>query len=228
MNYSVDDQPLGLAVHSLPNPQDAAQTPSLATGRWKLLVIAVLCSIPLFAAYIAFLFMQPEGHADFGEFIRPVRPVGSLQGVTLDGVNQPLAQHNGRWLLVSVTDGACAAQCQRQLFIQRQLRETLGDDKQRVARVWLIDDAASVPAPLREAMGEATILRVSSAALKAWLALPDGKALNNYLYVVDPQGNAMMRFPAQVDVEQAGRIRRDLERLLRATAIWTPTPQSPT
>jgi hypothetical protein len=43
--------------------------------------------------------------------------------------------------------------------------------------------------------------------------------------VVDPLGNAMMRFPAQVNVAQASKARHDLERVLRATASWNAAPR---
>jgi hypothetical protein len=33
-------------------------------------------------------------------------------------------------------------------------------------------------------------------------------------------GNWMMRFPAQLDATQAAQAKRDLERLLRASAFW--------
>jgi len=222
MKYQLGDEPLGLAVHSLPDPRDVAQTHSLATGRWKLLSIMLVCSIPVIAAYLTYFFLQPQGHAGLGVFISPARPVLERTGVTLDGTTQPLAALKGRWLLVSVTHGDCNEICQRQLFIQRQLRETLGNDKDRVDRVWLIDDQSPVDAALRAAMAGATVLRVAQQDLNSWLAMPEGGALSDYLFVVDPLGNAMMRFPSQVNIAQAGAMRRDLDRLLRATASWTP------
>ncbi len=224
MSYQPIDEPLGLAVHSLPNPQDAANTEPLLTGRWKLIAIMVVCSLPVIAAYFAYAFVRPQGHAAIGELISPVRPVGTLAGTALDGNSRTLASLKGQWLLVSVGDGSCDAACQRRLFVQRQLRATLGKDKERVARVWLISDQSAVAPALREAMGDAVVLRVSAQALKDWLAVPDSQALTDSLYVVDPLGNAMMRFPAQVDVAQAGKARRDLERLLRATASWNAAP----
>ena len=223
MKFQPDDEPLGMVVHNLPDPGNIGQATTAATGRWKLLAIMLVCSIPVVAAYFAFLYLRPQGAAAFGEFINPIRPVGALSGVSLDGAAQPLAALNGRWLLVSVAGGACDALCQRQLYIQRQLRATLGEDKARVDRVWLIPDQAAVEPALRTAMGDAVVLRVRPAELRDWLAPPPGKELGDYLFVVDPLGNAMMRFPAQVNVEQAARMQHDLERLLRTTAAW-PLP----
>jgi hypothetical protein len=44
--------------------------------------------------------------------------------------------------------------------------------------------------------------------------------LAEHFFVVDPMGNWMMRFPARMDTAGAGRAKRDLERLLRASASW--------
>jgi len=41
--------------------------------------------------------------------------------------------------------------------------------------------------------------------------------LEDHLYLVDPSGNWMMRFPAALDPKQA---RRDVERVLRASSSW--------
>ena len=222
MNYQPADEPLHMTVYSLPEPQDVAQTVSVATGRWKLLAIVVISCIPACLAYFAYLFIQPKGQTGLGTFLTPVRPIGSLQTTALDGSAKSLASLQGRWLLLSVAGAACPAQCQRQLFIQRQLWATLGNDKDRVQRVWLISDNAPLDPVLQQAMGDAAVLRAVPAELSARLGDVAPTALGDYLYVVDPMGNAMLRFPAQVTVAQAGQMHRDLDRVLRATASWIP------
>jgi hypothetical protein len=122
--------------------------------------------------------------------------------------------------LVSVSGGTCNAACQKHLYLQRQLRESVGKDKDRVDWVWLVDDAASVPAELTPALQKATVLRVDAAALAGWLAPAEGQQIADHLYVVDPMGNWMMRFPAAMDASGAAKAKRDLERLLRASASW--------
>lgn len=224
MSYQSKDEPLGLAVHSLPNPQDAAQTAPALAGRWKLIAIMVLCSLPVVAAYYAYYFVRPQGHAGIGELIRPVRPVGELSGVQADGSARAMASLKGKWLLVAVGESACETACQRQLFVQRQLRATLGKEKERVVRVWLVRDQAAVDPVLLEAMADAVVLRVSPQDIQAWLELAPSSPSTDTLYVVDPLGNAMLRFPAQLDAAQASKARRDLERLLRATVSWNASP----
>jgi hypothetical protein len=66
----------------------------------------------------------------------------------------------------------------------------------------------------------ATVLRVPAEQLQTWLQSEQGTTLQDHLYVVDPLGNWMMRFPARIDVDQAPKVKRDMERLLRASAFW--------
>jgi hypothetical protein len=64
---------------------------------------------------------------------------------------------------------------------------------------------------------DAYALRVSASVLSQWLEPAPGQKLSDHLYLVDPMGNWMMRFPADIDATKA---KRDLERLLRASASW--------
>ena len=125
-----------------------------------------------------------------------------------------------QWLLVSVAPAACDALCQSNLYLQRQLRESLGREKDRFDRVWLISDDAPVPDALQPALQGATVLRVPALTLSGWLEPAAGSALSDHLYVVDPMGHWMMRLPPRLGVENASRAKRDLERLLRASRSW--------
>lgn len=220
MTKAVADEPLNLAVYSLPKPHESASATSPLTGRWKLLAIMLICSLPVMVSYLAYFVVRPQGQASFGALIEPVRPVDALVGRGLDGTERPLADLKGQWLLVSVGAGACAPDCQQRLFLQRQLRKTLGKDQERVDWVWLVNDSAPVADSLRQALDDAVVLRVDHASLAHWLLAPNGQTVGDFLYVVDPMGNTMMRFPAQFDGAGAAKARRDLDRLLRASVAW--------
>ena len=108
------------------------------------------------------------------------------------------------------------------MYVQRQLREMLGRDKDRLDKVWLVTDAAEVPTLLRTSVQSAgpagvTVLRADRAALAQWLQPEPGRALEDHLYLVDPMGEWMMRVPVEPDPT---RLKRDLDRLLRASASW--------
>jgi hypothetical protein len=216
------DQPLGLTVHSLPLPQEAAFADGQRTraGRLKMLLVALVCAAPVVASYFAYYVVRPEGRIGYGELIEPQRPIPSLKGTTLDGRTVSLPTLQGQWLLVSVAGGACDALCERHLYLQRQLREGLGKDKDRVDWVWFVTDAAPVRDALKPALEQATVLRVDPAQLAQWLSPAKGRQLAEHLYVVDPMGHWMMRFPPGTDNVSAAKARKDLERLMRASAGW--------
>jgi hypothetical protein len=216
------DQPLGLTVHSLPRPQEAAVADEqrTRTGRWKMLALALICAAPVLASYFTYYVLRPEARRSYGELIEPQRAIPSLTGTTLDGRRVSLPALQGQWLLVSVASGACDAQCERHLYLQRQLREALGKDRDRIDWVWLVTDDTPVRDALKAALQQATVLRVDGAQLAQWLAPTPGGQLQDHLYVVDPMGHWMMRFPPGTDLASAARERKDLERLMRASAGW--------
>jgi hypothetical protein len=119
-----------------------------------------------------------------------------------------------------VADAACDALCEQQLYLQRQLRESLGREKDRMDRVWLVSDAAPDPrAPEQRPAWRDGAARAGDQLAK-WLAPVSGHTLAEHLFVVDPMGNWMMRFPARMDAAGASRAKRDIDRLLRASSSW--------
>jgi len=219
---ALSDAPLALTVHGMPSPegvltQDARRT---RAGRWKMLLLALVCAAPVVASYLSYYVIRPEGRRNFGVLIDPQRPIPAAHATDLSGQPVDLLALQGQWLLVSVAGGACDARCESNLYLQRQLREALGKDKDRMDWVWLVSDQARVPDALRPALSQATVVRVPADELAAWLAPEAGHALNEHLYVVDPLGHWMMRFPANLARADAGRAKRDLERLMRASAGW--------
>lgn len=189
-------------------------------GRWKMLLVLLMCAAPVVASYLAYYVVRPEGRQVFGTLINPQRPLPDLIATSIDGGQVNLRALKGQWLIVTVGSGACEAGCQHYLYLQRQLRESLGREKDRVDRIWLIDDNAPIPAGLEPALEGATVLRVPMAPLGQWLQADKGHAVSEHLYLVDPLGNWMMRFPAKLDMAGAAKAKRDLDRLLRASASW--------
>ena len=221
---------LSLAVHSLPSPEAAAGVSERTRrGRWQMLGVLLACAAPVIASYLAYFgVFRPQARSNYAELIVPARPVpAGLALVDLRGGRVASTGLRGQWLFVVVAGGACDAACERHLWLQRQLHETLGREKDRVDKLWLVDDAAPPRAETLAAIGAAsgaaaglspaTVLRVVRAALAGWLAPAPGRALEDHLYIVDPRGDWMMRAPAEAD---PAKLKRDLEKLLRASAGW--------
>lgn len=190
------------------------------SGRWKMILVMLVCAAPVVASYFTYYVIRPQGLRNFGELINPQRPLPDLATVALDGKPGNLRELKGQWLLVSVDSGNCNQACVQQLYFQRQLRESLGKDKDRLDRVWLVTDEQPLAPALLEGLKQAVVLRVAQAPLAQWLEPAGGHDVSEHLYVVDPLGNWMMRFPANLDLASAAKAKRDLERLLRASSSW--------
>ena len=210
---------LQLSVHSLPSAGPASPQRT-RMGRLKMLLIWAVCAAPVVASYLSYYVVKPQGRINHGTLITPPKPMAAEPGLAFtDLQGQAVAPQalQGQWLLVSVAGGACDAACERQLYLQRQLREVLGRDKDRVDRVWLIPDQAEVRPALLPALAQTWTLRVDAARLSQWLQADAGQTLSSHLYLVDPRGDWMMRFPADADPV---RIKKDLMRLLKASNSW--------
>ncbi|KQV59948.1 hypothetical protein ASC95_00250 [Pelomonas sp. Root1217] len=211
-------EPLTFAVHSLPDPRTTGQQ---RVGRWKMLLVLAMCAAPVVASYFTFYVVKPSGSA-YGELIAPTIDMPADLSLTdLQGRAVAPASLRGQWLLAVVHGSDCPAACERQLFVQRQLREMLGKERARVDKLWLIPDTGTprpeVMAAVSQKGAEVTMLRVPKDRLDAWLKPAPGKALADHFYIVDPMGNWMERAPAEPEPK---KLKADLDKLLRASASW--------
>ena len=214
---SVTDEPLSMSVHSLPEPNLTTLPPS---GHGKLLAMLLACSLPVLLAIFVFFVIKPTGEASFGQLIHPARPMPPVSLLNEKGESVELAQLKGQWLLVTVDSGACAADCAQHLFIQRQLREMLNKDKDRVDRIWLIADDEPIKADVQPLLADTTLLRAPTSVLQTWLGNMPLADASQQLFVIDPQGHAMLRLPADMNGKQASAAKNMLQKLLMASVVW--------
>ena len=185
----------------------------------KLYLVIACCAAPVLASYFAYYFVRPEARSNYGELIEPQRPMPDLTLSTLDGRPFDTKSLRGKWLMLMVADGACPKACVDRLYHLRQVRLTTGKDRDRVTRVWLISDAAPLSTTLMREYDGTEMLRARPAELERWLGADPGASASRYaerIYMVDPLGNLMMRFPEDAD---PNKTKRDLSKLLRASRI---------
>lgn len=214
-------EPITLTVHALPSPQQMLQRQRTRHGRLKMLVVLLVCAAPVVASYLTFYVIRPSaGTGAYSSLIQPSVSTPDLPARSLDGQVVALRSLKGQWLIVAVAGGDCTAACEKHLFMQRQLREMTGRERERIDKVWLVADDAAVKPALRGALEASPgmhILRLPPAALAAWLRAEQGRALDDHLYLIDPMGEWMMRTPVDAD---PAKVKRDIDRLLRASASW--------
>jgi hypothetical protein len=180
--------------------------------RAKLLLLFSLFVLPMVASFIAYKFVRPEATANYGELLLPPATITKQPFNRLDGGGFVFRELEGRWALVTSDSGACAAPCAEKLAAMRQVRIALGRNATRVERIFVVDDLQA-PSPAALAPFDGTIVAVTRPGLQ----LPAG-AVNDraHIYLVDPRGNVMMRWPATA---QLPRMKKDLDRLLKASQI---------
>ena len=218
---AASEEPLGLTVHAMPVPDAQALRRRTVSGRMKMMLVLLACAAPVIASYFTYYVIRPEGRTNYGALVQPPRPVpATLPLRELDGSPVPAASLRGQWLLVVAGAAACDAACEQRLLMQRQLREMLGRERDRLDKVWLVTDEAAPRPELLQALASGVpvrVLRVPEADLVRWLEPQAGRALAEHLYIVDPMGMWMMRMPP---APEPSKVKRDLERLLRASSSW--------
>jgi hypothetical protein len=163
--------------------------------RLKLAGIFLACAAPFALAWMAYVFGWASGTtANYGELIAP-RPLAGA----------PFEALRGKWVLVTADAAACGAGCENNLYLMRQVRRAQGKDMGRIERLWLLADAATPRPELLAAIDGTRVAAYRDAAI------PSGS-----IYLIDPLGNLMMRFPRDAD---GSRMIRDLQRLLKASSV---------
>jgi cytochrome oxidase Cu insertion factor (SCO1/SenC/PrrC family) len=193
-------------------PRAAAPEPTgTRRGRLVLAAIFAVSAMPLVAALLAYNFFPPAGRTNYGELVEP-RPLPPVVLQRLDGRSFTLAELRGKWVMLQADEAACGTPCQEKLFDMRQVRLAQGDNMRRVERVWLVLDAGR-PAPEVARLHEGAVVARATPELLAALPAAD---VRDHVYLLDPLGNLVLRFPKHADPK---RMIKDLERLLKYSGI---------
>ena len=196
-------------------------------GRWKLLMVLAVCAAPMIFSYVAYYVVKPSSRNNFGALIDPrEHPIPALQATTLDARPASLDAFKGKWVMLKVGPSACAKDCMDQMFAIQQLRSMQGKAMDRIERVWLITDAAPLETMLMRQLDGVHMLRAPGDVVAKWLPVEQGANAADSIFLIDPLGNLMMRFPAvpagaaEADkVQHYASIKKDIAKLLKASAI---------
>lgn len=186
-------------------------------GRWKLLAVIAICAAPLIFSYLTYYVIKPTGRTNYGALLDPrVYPMPALDSTTLDGKPSGLDAYKGKWIMLHADGADCQDKCKRKLFEMRQLRLMQGKEMDRIERVWLITDDQPLETLLMREFDGMRMLRVKPEALKAWLPAEPDTVISDHIYMIDPHGNLMMRFPKDAD---PSKVKKDIDKLLKASSI---------
>ena len=184
-----------------------------------LIVLVLVCATPAFGPYLLWFFWKPGEYSNYGELVQSVvLPDVALEPLVpvMPPVPQEAPTLRGKWFLVMADGAECDARCEHKIWQLRQLRTMQGKEMERVERVWLLDDRSDPAARLHEPYAGTWVVRRPPQALLDALPVQSGSTLRDHLWLVDPLGNLMMRYPPDAD---ATRIRKDMTRLLKYSRI---------
>jgi cytochrome oxidase Cu insertion factor (SCO1/SenC/PrrC family) len=199
-------------MSSSPTNTHAPDAAKRNKARLTLAAIFAVFAAPLVAAIMAFNFWRPATTSNYGELLSP-RPLPALQLSTLDGKAFTLESLRGKWLMLHLNQGGCGSGCREALYHMRQIRIAQGKHLDQVERVFFLLDNQTPPPELRREFDGTRFLRLAdAAALPAPLREPNAA---ERVFLVDPVGQLMMRYPPGAD---PARIVKDLKRLLKVSA----------
>jgi hypothetical protein len=186
------------------------------SGRLQLILLALLFAAPPLLALLFYFVpaLQPEARTNYGELVQPVIPLPEIQW--RDAAGNPVDRQRllGRWTLLYPAEIDCELRCEQDLYNLRQLRLLLNDKRSRVQRVLAVvepGDLGGLAERLQPAHADLKVVAVPAQDQPLFHAQPAGT-----VWVIDPLGNVMMRYPPDPDLR---RMLRDIKRLLRLSQI---------
>jgi len=183
------------------------------SGRLQLLLVAAVFLGPLlFAAWMYYGgdSVQPEGRTNHGALLEPIANLADeLPGSAI----HPHYQQS--WVLLYSYDTACDTACRDGLYKLRQSRLMLGKEMDRLTRVFLHGNTP--PDTVFLAEEHAGLVTIEDGRLTRLLVnkKPADLPANGY-YLIDPLGNLVMYFRADLDPSE---MVDDVKRLLKLSRI---------
>lgn len=184
-------------------------------GRLKMLLIFAVCASPVLLGTLAYWFYRSESTTNYGRFIEPQRQAVGLESF------------RGKWVMFTIDSPQCDEFCAKRLYLMRQLRLTQGKDKDRLERVLLLSEPGKAEfltsgveslEKVHEGMHQLFLdadQRARLLGIEGQTLSTDGTA-DKGIYLVDPLGHVMMRFPDDPD---PSRMKKDLGKLLKWSRV---------
>jgi len=194
-------------------PVQPDNTTRQRSARRTLTLLALVCAAPVLASYVAYYWLRPEARINYGELLQ-AGPAPEVVGTRDDGAPFHLSELQGRWVLLIVNGVRCDESCERGLYATRQARTIQGREQDRVLRVLLQPTGA--PPLSSELLAAHPGMIVVQGYSRQWQTLPGAVGLAANIYLLDPRGNLVLRYPADPDIRG---LAKDMERLLRASRI---------
>lgn len=169
---------------------------------------------PIALSYMLFYWGTPSGRVNYGELIKVKKALPDVALRKTNGVTFNISQLRGKWIMLVVDSGECGESCRKKLYYMRQIRLMQKNEMERIERVWLIDDDKIPETDIKEDF-KGTIF-INAQDNKLLKEIPAKISRHDHIYMIDPLGNLMMRFPKDID---PSKMAKDIKRLLKVSQI---------
>lgn len=203
---------------------ETAEKSARKLSRAKMLGLMGLYAAPLIAAWLWFAYVtanEGAGVSVNGELIHPAVPLETFDLKSAEMAAWGLDDIRGKWSMVFFANDSCDESCESVLYNMRQIRLSTGRRMERVQRVLVTPEWEQMHQKLESASeglfvvgGDSTELYVLQSQFDA--AQSEMAACEDCVYLVDPMGNLMMRFPPDLP---PAKILKDLKHLLKISRI---------
>jgi hypothetical protein len=198
----------------------AQQPENLLKHRIKFLALIAVFLSPFIAGWMAlYVFDIKPTSGNYGSLVTPVKKLKWPPLETIDGQLYE-AGFGRKWTLLLFAGDGCAELCRSNLFYMRQLRTLLGRDTLRLQNVLVA--ARPLSEEMKVYLGEFPNVKVvqdyrEAALYRQFYLEGDGEVgATPKMYLVDPDQNLMMHYPAEND---QNRMLDDIKKLLKLSQI---------
>lgn len=203
---------------------EAAENSARKVSRAKLLGLMGLYAAPLIAAWLWFAYVSSNEGAGVsvnGELIHPATPLEDFSLSSAENSAWGLDEIRGKWSMVYFATADCSEPCETALYNMRQIRLSTGRRMERVQRVLVTPVWEQMQEKLENASEGLHVVGGDDGAISKLLsqfeqAQSEMAACEGCVYLVDPYGNLMMRFPPDLPPAKA---LKDLKHLLKISRI---------
>ena len=182
-----------------------------SSGRKILLGMAVIFVLPFtIAATLHLLNVHPASHS-YGTLVNPPQALALSVLHDIQGKKMQPQQWLKIWSIVTVDTTGCAEPCQAQVHLLKQLQTSLGKDSKRLQRVLL---APTIKADTANALQKQypDLVVLTGTDVETIKFSTQFNAVVGSVYLIDPLGNLMMSYPA--DMNPKG-MQTDIKKLLK-------------
>ena len=187
-------------------------TEKAKSNRRKFLLLLVVMCTPVIISYALYFMDYRPQSKNYGDLIPIVKVSGKGTNIA-DNTILRMKDLHGKWILVTVDSGDCNEACKNKLYYMRQVRTVQGKEKHRIERLWLINNSVKPSAELMKEYEGTYFVNADSEILDF---IETKEEQTKHIYLIDPIGNLMMRFPENVDGSKMGH---DIKRLLHVSQL---------